>query len=216
MRAFLAVPLPPAGHLAVEEIQQCLRGHEAFSDFRWVSPAKVHLTLRFLGEITEEEAGPVAVVLEAACLQGRACSFELNRLGVFPNPKNPGVIWAGPAEPPAALLSLEAGLSAGLEAAGFGAAGPVPEARPSRSHRPPRPFRPHLTLARCPRRGRGRGACPQRRGSKDLARALREAERLCLASRPTLFLTEAALFKSELRPGGAVHTVLRRAGLPGI
>ncbi len=212
MRAFLAVPLPPAGHLAVEEIQQCLRGHEAFSDFRWVSPAKVHLTLRFLGEITEEESGPVAAALEAACLQGRACSLELNRLGVFPNPKNPGVIWAGPAEPPAALLSLEAGLSAGLEAAGFGAAGPVPEARPSRPHRPPRPFRPHLTLARCPRRGRGRG----RGRGQDLSRALREGERLCLASRPTLSLTEAALFKSELRPEGAIHTVLRRAGLPGI
>ncbi|MEE9257019.1 MAG: RNA 2',3'-cyclic phosphodiesterase [bacterium] len=198
MRAFLAVPLPPAGHLAVEEIQQCLRNHDAFSDFRWVPPANVHLTLRFLGEITEEEAGPVAAALEAACLQARACSFELNRLGVFPNPKNPGVIWAGPAEPPAALLSLEAGLSAGLGAAGF-----EPEARPSR------PFRPHLTLARCRRRGRGRGA-------KDLAQALREAERTCLASRPTLSLTEAALFKSELRPGGAVHTVLRRAELPGI
>ncbi len=207
MRAFLAVPLSPAGHLAVEEIQQCLRGHEAFSDFRWVSPAKVHLTLRFLGEITEEEAGPVAAALEAACLQGCACSFELNRLGAFPNPKNPGVIWASPAEPPAALLSLEAGLSAGLDAAGFGAAGPVPEARPSRPHRPPRPFRPHLTLARCPRR---------ERAPNDLAQALREAERTCLASRPTLFITEAALFKSELRPGGAIHTVLRKTGLPGI
>ncbi len=207
MRAFLAALLPPAGHLAVEEIQQCLRGHDAFSDFRWVPPANVHLTLRFLGEITEEEAGPVAAALEAACLQGRACSLELNRLGVFPNPKNPGVIWAGPAAPPAALLSLEAGLSAGLEAAGFGA-----EARPDR---PSRPFRPHLTLARRRRRGRGRGR-ERGRPPNDLAQALREAERRCLASRPTLFITEAALFKSELRPGGAVHTVLRRAGLPGI
>ena len=197
MRAFLAVPLPPAGHLAVEEIQQCLRGHDAFSDFRWVPPANVHLTLRFLGEITEEEAEPVAAALVAACLQARGCSLELNRLGVFPNPKNPGVIWAGPAEPPAALLSLEAGLSAGLVDAGF-----EPEARL---------FRPHLTLARCRRRGRGRGRPP-----KELAQALQEAERTCLASPPTFSLTEAVLFKSELRPGGAHHTVLRRAGLSGI
>jgi 2'-5' RNA ligase len=202
LRAFLAVPLSPAGLLAVEEIQQCLQEFDAFSDFRWASPAKVHLTLRFLGEIAEEETGPVAAALEAACQQARACSFELNRLGAFPNPKNPGVIWAGPAEPPAALLSLEAGLSAGLEAAGFASES--------------RPFHPHLTLARRRRRGR-----PQRRGRekgsvpKDLARALREAEGRCLASRPALALTEAALFKSELRPEGAIHTILRKAGLPG-
>lgn len=192
MRAFLAVPLSPAGLLAVEEIQQCLQEFDAFSDFRWVPPANIHLTLRFLGEISEEEAGPVAAALEAACRQARACSFELNRLGVFPRLKTPNVLWAGPDETPSALSSLAEDLDDALEAAGFA--------------REKRAFRAHLTLARH-RRGK--------KSPRELGRAIEEAEKKCLASRPALSLTEAVLLKSELRPGGAVHTILRKAGLPG-
>ena len=192
MRAFIGIPLREEGAAVVAALGENLDQFPHFSAFRRVPPANVHLTLRFLGEISDDQAAAAAGALASACAGARAFSFALERLGAFPRPGSPSVLWAGPAETPPALARLAGDLESALATSGF-----EPEDRP---------FRPHLTLARRRRR---------ERVPKGLAAALREAEEARLRPPPFLEMREAVLFQSELRPGGAVYTALHTASLSG-
>ncbi len=201
MKAFIAIPLPPEGRELVAALGENFDHHSPFAAFRRVPPAKVHLTLRFLGEIpgnsaASEAPGSLPAMLSESCAGTGAISFPVERLGAFPRPGSPSVIWAGPRACPTPLAVLVGRLSSALDGADH-----PPEARP---------FRPHLTLARRSRRARpSRGDRPP----KNLAAALREAEAALLDPPPLLRLTEAVIFKSDLRPDGAVHTPLFRVSL---
>ena len=60
---------------------------------RWVRPEGMHLTLKFLGNVTDERRSPIELSLGGV----RASSFAINvgNVGVFPNPKFPRVLWVG-------------------------------------------------------------------------------------------------------------------------
>jgi 2'-5' RNA ligase len=148
----------------------------------------IHMTLRFLGEISDEEAAAAASALDAVCASGCAGFFSLATLGVFPKARNPGVLWAGPDHPPEGLLNLAKSLERGLKTVGF----------PNKQGF----FRPHLTLAR-----RRRSARPL----EGVNEALKEAEKKWLAHPLPIQPTEAVLFRSELLPGGAVYQAVHRA-----
>ncbi len=188
MRAFIALPLLPGEMRAVDELQEGLRALPPFSDFRWIPSSSIHMTLRFLGEISEEEAAAAASALDAVCVSGNPGAFSLARLGVFPKARNPGVLWAGPDHPPEGLLNFAKSLEKALEIPGF----PVKQGF----------FRPHLTLAR-----RRRSARPL----KGVSEALKEAEKKWLALSIPIQPIEAVLFRSELLPGGAVYHAVHRA-----
>ncbi len=187
MRAFVAIPPSNDAMHAVHELQEYLRKFPPFADFRWIPSSNVHMTLRFLGDISEEEAAAAASALDAVCARGRSFSFPLECLGVFPRPRNPGVLWAGSHHSPVELLKLAESLAGELESAGF----PAED----------RLFRPHLTLAR-----RRRNA----RSLKGVNEALKEAEKKWLSPPILVPSTEAVLFRSDLRPGGAVYQAVRR------
>ncbi|MEK6709437.1 MAG: RNA 2',3'-cyclic phosphodiesterase [Nitrospinota bacterium] len=190
MRAFLAVPLMPEDGGVVGALQESLASMPALEEFRWIPPSNVHLTLRFLGEIDEDEAERAGGALEAAA--GGAEGFELllERFGVFPHLRSPNVLWAGPVACPPALEAFVRRLSGGLSRAGLPAAD--------------RPFKPHLTIGR--RRGRGRPP-------GGLEGELVAAEHRWLSPPLRLRMEEAVLFRSELRPGGAIYAPIRRAPL---
>lgn len=188
VRAFIGIPLPAEGQEAVAGLQDYLRALPPFSEFRWVPPGNVHITLRFLGDISGDEAAAASTALASGSAGGRAFSFPLDRLGAFPRAENPSVLWAGPMEPPPALVSLAENLQSALVRAGF----PAEE----------RPFRPHLTLARRRRK---------KRPPRGLAAALREADEARPGPCPVLRMSEAALIQSDLRPGGVVYTPLHTA-----
>lgn len=98
---------------------------------RWVSPANLHLTLRFIGEVDEDVAEALAAALEQVAVQ----PFELRikGLGVFGHP--PHALWAGVEDvPKGALATLAAQVESVLVRGGL-----EPEHRK---------FTPHITLAR--------------------------------------------------------------------
>lgn len=91
--------------------------------------ADLHLTLHFLGQVEDER-------LESLLTLGRQQRFEsfelvLDRIGHWPRPR---VLWVGPGEMPEPLARLHAALGEGLMQLGF--------------ELDPRPFAPHVTLAR--------------------------------------------------------------------
>ena len=92
-----------------------------------VPPARIHLTLAFLGEV----AAPLRESLLGIEAKGARFRLTLDRVGSF---RGARVAWAGPSAPPPELLALQSWLAGQVEARGC-----VLEERA---------FAPHVTLVR--------------------------------------------------------------------
>jgi len=120
MRAFFGIPLDDALRERLVEAQADLR--TAGADVLWVKPESLHLTLKFLGEVSDDfraDLGPV-----------KAFDLELAGIGEFSG----RVVWAGCRGDVESLRSAAALLEAAAERAG------VPRER--------RPLEPHVTIGR--------------------------------------------------------------------
>ncbi len=187
MRAFLAIPFSMDEHKLLESLQESLATMPALDDFRWTRPQNIHITLRFLGDIEEEQAEIATDALRYAGESARAFDILLERFGVFPHPKRPNVLWVGLSQTPEPLAELEANISRYLSEAGF----PAEKGA----------FLPHLTIAR--RRSRERLPA-------GFEGELAIAEQRWLTP-PLIFCArEAVLFRSQLNPSGAIHTALEK------
>ncbi len=124
-RLFVAIDLPDAHKAKLAGLRDdALPG-------RWTPTQKFHLTLRFIGEVDEDRVATVEQAL--AGFQGEAFSLQGRGLGVFPSPRRPRVLFAALDNPPV-LLELQAQVEQALRAIGL--------------DEDPKPFRPHVTLAR--------------------------------------------------------------------
>ena len=133
LRAFLAVEIGEGARRAVaaaaERLAREVRGREV----RWAPPESYHLTLRFLGEISAEQAARVAARVAEAVAPLAPFELRLGELVAFPSLRRPRVL-AASVEPEAPLAELARRVEAATLRAGLS-----PEARA---------FRPHLTLGR--------------------------------------------------------------------
>src|SRR5712691_2705540 len=72
-------------------------------NIHWVDPAGIHLTLAFLGELTDEQ---IAEAISAATVAGQQVppfKFRLSGPGIFGSQRHPRVIWIGIEEPSGTL-----------------------------------------------------------------------------------------------------------------
>lgn len=99
----------------------------------WVEPAVMHITLKFLGNISDEKIPAINQVLEKISNDFEAFRLNLDHLGIFGSSYAPRVIWWG-ASQPHQLTNLGLGVIDGLHEAGF--------------LRDRQNFVPHLTLGR--------------------------------------------------------------------
>jgi len=102
--------------------------------FRLISPEKLHITLKFLGNVAEDDLSRVEHALEQ--LRGRHEPFEVETLGfgAFPSERKARILWAGIESGAGPLRALAADVENLLETVGF--------------EREARPYTPHLTLGR--------------------------------------------------------------------
>lgn len=156
---------------------------------RWVHPDSIHLTLEFLGDLQPARVPDLAAMLDRVC--PAQCSFWLRvgGLGCFPDPRRPRVLWVGLEEPTGSLQRLQGAVRKGCAGLGLEVE--------------KRAFSPHLTLGRVRRE-----AGPE---AADFAgRVLGAPEALTAGE----VAAEAVhLYRSELRPAGAVYTRLHSAPL---
>jgi 2'-5' RNA ligase len=96
--------------------------------------APAHLTLRFLGEISEADAARVTVALREAVVGVAPFPLTLEGIGAFPTRVAPRVVWVGATVGRESVLQLASRVSKALTPAGF-----PPE---------PKAFVPHVTLFR--------------------------------------------------------------------
>lgn len=133
MRLFIALEIPEPVRREVARRVAGLR--ERLPRARWVDPEMMHLTLAFLGETAPDKVPALAAKLREACAPHPPLALRLAGGGTFP-PKRPArVAWIGMQAPEDLAVLQAAIVSAAVEAVGF-----EPEERP---------FRAHVTLARC-------------------------------------------------------------------
>jgi RNA 2',3'-cyclic 3'-phosphodiesterase len=163
---------------------------------RWVDPMGIHLTLAFLGYLTDTQLKTAMDAAQVAARQAVPFEYRLKGLGIFGSSSQPRVIWMGIEDLPSGqiqgspLQQLHRVLSKELELRGF--------------EIEKRPFSPHLTLARIKH-----PLSPFEQQS--LQRLLHSKQ--AGASSPINRVNNLCVMKSELSPAGATYTCLRECSL---
>lgn len=178
MRSFIAVNMP--GEMRKEIWESAAPLRECEKTIRWVAPEAIHLTLKFLGEISANQEDAVWKALNASANGVPPFVLPLARFGAFPNTRRPTVIWLG-CESPSPLQLLQRQIEECMSEIGF--------------PRETRAFSPHVTLGRL-----RRGAKSSQVGG--LAHLL---DRLDYSG--AVSVSSVELMKSELCPAGANYTV---------
>lgn len=188
IRSFIALDLSDTVLRRLDEVERQLRGQLASAPVRWTPVKNIHLTLKFLGDVSETNLSGLYAILKREAEKRPAFSLEVSGLGAFPSLSRPRVVWVG-VQAPGELAALQHAID--LETARLG--------YPSEE----RPFSPHLTLGRVGRNATGDEA--RRIGS-----ALGEMNTGSLGNS----LVQAVHFyRSDLEPGGARYTRLYTANL---
>ena len=188
MRLFAAVEIDPAVKVRVggviEELQRAAIAHAPRARIAWIPPERLHLTVRFIGEVDEGRAAAIGAAFEPPF---RTPSFDVvvGGVGAFPAKGNPRVVWAGIAEGATALVDLEREVSDRLTGCGV--------------QKEDRPFRPHLTLARV-RDAAGLRTVPLLEGLVDRTLGRSRVDAI-------------TLFQSRLSPKGPTYVPLLRTPL---
>lgn len=191
VRAFIAIELPEDITNRLRVVSRELQRKVSEVPIRWVLPENIHLTLKFLGDVSVRNLDLLAKMLRVEAAERRPFEFSVGGLGAFPGTNNPRVIWVG-VESSKELGLLQRGIEAAASRLGYA------EER--------REFRPHLTLGRV-----SRNANPDQ--LSHLRDVLRHSEVGFLGVAQVHFVH---LFQSELRPQGSVYTKLFTAPLGGM
>lgn len=187
LRAFIAVELPLEIRQAVYHHTSKLR--EEIGDLvRWVPMENMHLTLKFLGDVSPPNVELLSQMLHAETDLFNCFDLRFHGLGSFPNLKRPRVIYIG-IQAPAVLESLHRGIESASRRLGY--------------ESEERGFSPHLTIGRV----RQNVAATEQQ-------AIRHAlEHTKIDSLGSARVDSVQLFKSDLRPTGSVYTRLYSAPL---
>ena len=132
MRAFIAVELPEDVRAALAGLQRTLQAARA--DVRWVEQKNLHVTMRFLGEISTQQRIAAGEVVRAVAERHAPIRVQLTELGAFPSPAAPRVIWAGIGDGALELAQVVKDAEEGLQPLGL--------------PKEDRPFVAHVTLGR--------------------------------------------------------------------
>jgi RNA 2',3'-cyclic 3'-phosphodiesterase len=180
IRAFLAIELPDSLRSGLAQVQEELKRSRA--DVRWVAPGNIHLTLKFFGNVPDDEIETLAAAARQVAAESAPLQLQVTLAGAFPSLNAPRVVWLGLGGDLVPLTQL----FYRLEKA-YATLGHPPEGRA---------FNPHLTL--------GRVKSPANR--ERLARLLAKLPPL---NWPPFEVKELILFQSVLSPQGSKYTALK-------
>jgi RNA 2',3'-cyclic 3'-phosphodiesterase len=180
IRAFLAIELPDDLRSGLAQVQEELKRSRA--DVRWVAPGNIHLTLKFFGNVPDDEIDGLAQAAREAAAETAPLRLKATVAGAFPSPTAPRVVWLGLGGDLVPLTQLFYRLEKAFAALGY-----PPEGRA---------FNPHLTL------GRVKSPANRERLAKMLAK-------LPPVDWPPFEVKELILFQSVLSPKGSTYTPLQ-------
>ena len=188
IRTFIAVDLPPSVLDALGQISAQLQEKLTDTPVRWVDFTKMHLTLKFLGDISKENIGMVEKILQSEAAKRQAMELGIGGIGAFPKMRHPRVIWIG-VEAPTDLFDLRRGIEDGVARLGY--------------TYDKYDFTPHLTLGRISRKASARDV-------RKVGNVLSEFQ---VGFIGVARIEAVHLYKSDLHPDGAKYTRLFSAGV---
>lgn len=177
MRAFLAVEIPREIHAHLALLQSQLAQTRA--DVKWTEEANLHVTMRFLGEITDQQRQDLEETLHGVASHHHATTVQLAGVGAFPSIASPRVLWVGVGAGKDVLTTIAGEVEQGVVSLGL----------PREEH----PFSAHVTLGRV-------------RSSKHRAALVAAMRALTWTPPPPFTATHLTLFQSILTSSGPVYT----------
>lgn len=189
IRAFIAIDLSAEMHDKLDKLSADLRLQLQKVPIRWVRSQNIHLSLKFLGDISITNIDLLKEVLIRESKEHHSFEMSIGNLGAFPNKRRPRVIWIG-IKAPQELNVIQHSIDIQAEKLGY--------------TREDRPFSPHLTLGRV-----SRHVSVQ---DQHLISELLSSYQVGLIG--TTLVDAVHLYKSDLKPGGAEYTRIFSASLP--
>lgn len=135
MRVFIAIDIDDKIRKAIVDLQKLIASKVDVKkgDLKWVEPNNIHLTLKFLGEISDEQLEEVKEITKTVAQAHQKFNLEIESVGSFGG-RSAKVVWVGAGKGTDALLALQKNLDDLLAQAGY--------------PREEREFSAHLTLCR--------------------------------------------------------------------
>ncbi|RKY88617.1 RNA 2',3'-cyclic phosphodiesterase [candidate division KSB1 bacterium] len=179
IRCFIAIDLPGSLKKKIGEIQAKLKGSGA--DVKWVKPDNIHLTLKFLGEITPEKVEEVKASLDGISV--KKMEISARNVGAFPSLKRPRVIWVGIEKGLEKLKDFSNIIEKEMQKIGF--------------EKEKRSFKPHLTIGRV-------------KSQRNIGNLVKEIGLIEEFETEPFIPEEFILMRSDLKPSGAEYTPIKK------
>ncbi len=182
MRVFIAIDIDEQIRKALGGLQDKLQSKVDIKkgDVKWVNPDNMHLTLKFLGEIKDQEAVDVCNITKEVASRHKNFELALETVGHFGG-RSARVLWIGTGQNSDNLLQLQSDLEEQLASVGW--------------PRETRKFSGHLTLCRVRNSKAGVKLAQMTEGYKDFKLG-------------TIWADSVSVFQSQLTPKGPIYTVL--------
>jgi len=129
LRVFVGLDLPGELKEAIAKVKVEL---EPYIDGRWLTPQNLHLTLKFIGQVSPEVVEKISEQLDKVKTAFKPFLVQTTGFGFFPHFKKPRIFWLGLSNQQ--LTELAATIEDNLEKIG------IPKEK--------RAFQPHITLVR--------------------------------------------------------------------
>lgn len=188
IRAFVAIELSEEIHQRLDEVIARFKKQLPDVPIRWVPAQNIHLTLKFLGEVSLTNLDMLTSLLQTEIGAHHPFEISVGGAGAFPTPRRARVLWVGVEAPPE-LAAVQSGILSAVERLGYAGED--------------RPFSPHLTLGRVSRNA----------GTQDLRQISQALEATKVSFLGAVCVRQVHLFRSDLRPTGAVYTRIFSAPL---
>ncbi len=179
IRAFIALPLSPSIKKKISQLQNHLG--KLNCPVRWTNPENIHITLKFLGNITSQQILLLKETLKHIQTVTDSFEIQLSELGAFPNRKNPRILWINITQGSCEIIQIAQSIEDQLKDLGF-----VQSVKS---------FAPHITI------GRIRDLQRTRKLSHTIKNQIIPPD--CQDT-----INEILLFKSNLSSKGPIHTKL--------
>ena len=179
-RCFIAVAIPEGIKNQLSGLQSKLK--HARADVKWTRPNSIHITLRFLGYMTDDGLAKTNEAMAETVKNFAPFEVEVKGSGTFPERGRPRVIWVGLKKGEPELTDIFKKLEQELIKRGLGEAD--------------KPFKGHLTLGRI-------------KTGKNIEKLVEYLEKEGGISFGAFEAGSICLFRSQLHPEGAIYTVLK-------
>src|SRR4030066_2126932 len=118
IRAFIAIDLSPEIHQRLEDVLQDYRKQLDKVPIRWVAVMNIHLTLKYLGDVSLSNLNMLTNMIQAEVSNHRQFEISVVCSGAYPNIRQPRVIWVG-VEAPQELLVVQNGIESATTRLGY-------------------------------------------------------------------------------------------------